>query len=182
MKRATLIAAALALGVALALAWALMPPNGGKTNMPPNGVTPAPTHHPKPPKRHTVAILVIPRLHLRSRIYWNQDLGPAWWPVTGRPGGGDTIAIAGHRLTHKQTFLRINIMRPGDRIYVRWDGRWYAYRMTGYRILSAQNLHIADATGHEHLLISACTRLDGTPTDARWRYVVYAQPVPSRKG
>src|SRR4029453_1246520 len=40
----------------------------------------------------------IPRLHLKSRVFPFRELnrGPAWWPITGRPGGGDTIAVAGH--------------------------------------------------------------------------------------
>src|SRR4029450_4208665 len=44
----------------------------------------------------------IPRLHLKSRVFpaVELDRGPAWWPITGRPGGGGTIAVAGHPTTH----------------------------------------------------------------------------------
>jgi LPXTG-site transpeptidase (sortase) family protein len=117
--------------------------------------------------------LNVPRLRLKAEIGSDLDRGPAWWPVTGRPGGGDTIAIAGHRTTHTRPFYWLDRVRPGDRIYIRWQGRVHAYRMSGRRILSANNLHIADARGHELLLLTACTPRGS----ARQRIVVYAWPV-----
>jgi sortase A len=115
----------------------------------------------------------IPRLHLKAEIGHDLDQGPAWWPITGRPGDGDTIAIAGHRTTHSRPFYWLERVRPGDRIYIRWQGRVHAYRMSGRRILSAKNLHIADARGHELLLLTACTPRGS----ARQRIVVYAWPA-----
>jgi LPXTG-site transpeptidase (sortase) family protein len=117
-------------------------------------------------------LIAIPKLHLRVRVGTDVDAGPAWWPVTGRPGGGDTVAIAGHRTTHTHPFYWVDRLEPGDAIYVRWEGRTYAYDVTGRRILSATNLHIADARGHEVLLLSACTPRGSS----RQRIVVYAQP------
>lgn len=114
----------------------------------------------------------IPRLRLKTKIGTSLTKGPAWWPVTGRPGGGDTIAVAGHRTTHTRPFYWLERLRPGDSIYIRWEGRVHAYRMSGRRILSAKNLHIADARGHELLLLSACTPRGS----ARQRLVVYAWP------
>jgi sortase A len=118
------------------------------------------------------ALINIPRIHLKATIGTSLDLGPAWWPVTGRPGGGDTIAIAGHRTTHTRPFYWLDRLRPGDSIYVRWAGRMHAYRVSGRRILSARQLHTADARGHEVLLLSACTPRGS----ARQRIVVYAWP------
>ena len=114
----------------------------------------------------------IPRLDLVARIGTSLNRGPAWWPVTGRPGGGDTIAVAGHRTTHTRPFYRLDRLRPGDAIYLRWRGRVHAYRVTGRRILSAKQLHIGDARGHEILLLSACHPRGS----ARQRIVVYARP------
>ena len=116
--------------------------------------------------------LIIPGLDLKARIGSSLNEGPAWWPVTGRPGGGDTIAIAGHRTTHTRPFYWLDKLQPGDSIYVRWAGRLHAYRVSGRRILSAKQLHIADARGHEVLLLSACTPRGS----ARPRIVVYAWP------
>ena len=118
------------------------------------------------------ALINIPRLDLKAWIGSSLDEGPAWWPVTGRPGGGDTVAIAGHRTTHTRPFYWLDKLQPGDSIYVRWAGRMHAYRVSGRRILSAKQLHIADARGHELLLLSACTPRGS----ARQRIVVYAWP------
>jgi sortase A len=117
-------------------------------------------------------LISIPRIQLKARVGTNLDDGPAWWPVTGRPGRGDTVAIAGHRTTHTRPFYWLERLRPGDAVYVRWAGRMHAYRVSGRRILSAKDLHIADARGHEVLLLSACTPRGS----ARQRIVVYAWP------
>lgn len=118
------------------------------------------------------ALISIPKLHLRATIGTDLDDGPAWWPVTGRPGGGDTIAVAGHRTTHTRPFYWLDRLQTGDAIYVRWQGQVHPYSVSGRRILSARNLHIADARGHEVLLLSACNPRGS----ARQRIVVYAQP------
>ena len=145
--------------------------------------TPGPELHPQPtPKPDRTSplparvagspLLNIPRLDLKARIGADLNRGPAWWPVTGRPGGGDTVAIAGHRTTYTRPFYWLERLRPGDAIYVRWAGRMHAYRVTGRRILSAKQMHIADARGYEVLLLSACTPRGS----ARQRIVVYARP------
>lgn len=139
------------------------------TGVPASAATPA--------RIDSLARINIPRLHLKGRIGTSLNKGPAWWPITGRPGGGDTIAIAGHRTTYTRPFYWLERLQPGDRIYVRWQGRVHAYRMSGRRILSAKNLHIADARGHELLLLSACTPRGS----ARQRIVVYAWPERQQK-
>jgi LPXTG-site transpeptidase (sortase) family protein len=128
--------------------------------------SPAPRLLPRTP------LIDVPKLHLKARIGRDVDAGPAWWPVTGRPGGGDTVAIAGHRTTHTRPFYWLDRLELGDAIYVRWAGRMHAYEVTGRRILSARDLHIADARGHEVLLLSACTPRGSS----RQRIVVYARP------
>ena len=127
---------------------------------------------PPPASAATAPRLVIPRLGLKVRIGTDPDDGPAWWPVTGRPGGGDTIAIAGHRTTHTRPFYSLDRLRPGDAVFVRWAGRMHAYTVSGRRILSAKRLHIGDARGHELLLLSACHPRGSS----RQRIVVYAWP------
>ena len=119
--------------------------------------------------------LWIPRLHLKSRIFAASRLnsGPAWWPITGRQGGGDTIAVAGHRTTHTRPFYFLERLQRGDRIQIVYLGRKYAYRVSRSRVISAQNLHMADAVGHERLVLSACTPRGS----AQFRLVVEALPA-----
>jgi LPXTG-site transpeptidase (sortase) family protein len=119
--------------------------------------------------------LWIPRLHLKSRIFAASRLnsGPAWWPITGRPGGGDTIALAGHRTTHSRPFYFLERLQRGDRIQIAYLGRTYAYRVLRSRVISAKNLHIADAVGHERVVLTACTPRGS----AQFRLVVEALPA-----
>ncbi len=117
-------------------------------------------------------LLTIPRLDLSVAIGTDLRRGPVFWPITGRPGGGDTIAVAGHRTTYTRPFYWLERMRSGDAISIRFAGRVYTYRVSGRRVLSAKNLHIGDARGHEVLLLSACTPRGS----ARQRIVVYAYP------
>jgi sortase A len=121
--------------------------------------------------------LWIPRLHLRSRIFAPSQLdsGPAWWPITGRPGGGDTIAVAGHRTTHSRPFYFLERLQRGDTIQIVYRGRTYGYRVSRTRVISAKNLHIADAVGHERVLLTACTPRGS----AKFRLVIEALPASS---
>ncbi len=118
----------------------------------------------------------MPRLRLASLVYEDVDSGPSWWPVTGRPFGGDTVAVAGHRTTHTRPFYYLERLRPGDEVFVSYRGRTQTYVVAGNRVLSARNMHIADARGHEVLLLSACTPRGS----ASHRLVVYAYPKEER--
>jgi len=117
----------------------------------------------------------IPRLHLESRVFPADKLnsGPAWWPVTGRPGGGDTVAVAGHRTTHTHPFYYLDRLRRGDAITIGFRGRAYRYRVVASRVLPATDLHMADAVGHERLVLTACTPRGS----AAFRLVVEARPT-----
>lgn len=119
--------------------------------------------------------LWISRLHLKSRIFAASrlDSGPAWWPITGRPGGGDTIAVAGHRTTHSRPFYFLERLQRGDRIHIVYLGRTYVYRVSRSRVISAKNLHMADAVGYERLVLTACTPRGS----AQFRLVVDALPA-----
>jgi LPXTG-site transpeptidase (sortase) family protein len=122
---------------------------------------------------HSPARIGIPRLHLRFAVGRNVDDGPAWWPVTGRPGGGDTIAVAGHRTTHTHPFLDLDQLQHGDSIYVRWQGVAHRYLVTGRRVVSNRQQHVADARGYELLILSTCT----PKGSSRERLLVYARPA-----
>lgn len=122
----------------------------------------------------------IPAIHMREHVTTNLNAGPAWWPTTGRPGGGDTIAIAGHRTTHTRPFHDLWQLKNGDRINVRYQAHTYRYVVTSRAVVSANNLHIADSVGYERLLLTACARQDGSPTSASWRIVIRA--LPAREG
>ena len=185
MKASVPIILSFVVGALVTVAFVRWSVDGQAAALPVPHVAPAATHSSaaRSPQRTTVpavpavdptapALLNIPKLHLKARIGADLDDGPAWWPVTGRPGGGDTIAVAGHRTTHTRPFYWLDRLQTGDAIYIRWQGQVYPYTVSGRRILSANALHIADARGHEVLLLSACNPRGS----ARQRIVVYAQP------
>lgn len=115
----------------------------------------------------------IPRLHLAATVTMSVDAGPAWWPGVARPGGGTTVAIAGHRTTHTRPFRHLDELVRGDLIVVTSAGRRFKYRVSGRRVFPASDLHIADRRPHEVLILSTCT----PPGSDAYRMVVYALPV-----
>ena len=80
--------------------------------------------------------------------------------------------MAGHRTTHSRPFYYLERLRRGDRIHIAYHGRRFVYRVVRSRVISAANLHIADAVGYERLLLTACTPRGS----ARFRLVVEALP------
>lgn len=131
---------------------------------------------PAPRAGSRTPFLSIPRLRLSEPIGTNVDRGPAYWPETGRPGGGTTIAIAGHRTTHGGPFRRLNELMPGDVIKVTTAlGQQLRYRVTGSRVRPATDHHIADLRPSEWLILTTCSQPDRMPTSASYRLVVYAR-------
>lgn len=126
--------------------------------------------------------LDVPRLGLHTDIYSSITSGPAWWPYTDRPGGHTTVAIAAHRTWPTRyegqgPFRYINRLRAGDSIYVTWGGKKYRYVVTHSRVRPVTDLFIARPTTYERLLLTSCSRADGSPTSDYYVYVVYARPV-----
>jgi sortase A len=124
----------------------------------------------------------IPRIGVTANIGTSLARGPVFWPRVGRPGWGTTIAIAGHDVTpvpgfHDHgPFHDIDQLRKGDRIYLSWDGTRYPYRVTGHRLIRTTNMHIANLTRYERLLLTTCWPRGSSA----YRLVVYARPAAER--
>jgi LPXTG-site transpeptidase (sortase) family protein len=127
-------------------------------------------------RRPTIAI---PTIGVNTVIGDTLASGPIYWPAVGRPGQGTTIAIAGHDITPVPgfnghgPFHDINQLRKGDRIYLTWQGKRHAYQVTGERVIPATDLHIADLTHYERLLLTTCWPRGSS----QYRLVIYARPV-----
>lgn len=97
------------------------------------------------------------------------------------PGSGQKMILFGHSSGYswdnspfKQVLLYINQMQPGDRIFVNYREKGYAYEMTHYEIIPAQNLSkIVDDEDNGQLALYTCW----PPNSIAKRYVVYAQPL-----
>jgi len=121
----------------------------------------------------------IPSIGISAVIGDSLAHGPVYWPSVGRPGQGTTVALAGHDITPVPgfdghgPFHDIDRLRKGDRIYVSSNGTRHGYRVTGSRVIPATDLHIADLTRHERLLLTTCWPRGSS----QYRLVVYARPT-----
>ena len=121
----------------------------------------------------------IPKIGVSAVIGDSLARGPVYWPLVGRPGQGTTVAIAGHDITpvpgfHGHgPFHDINHLRKGDLVYVSRGEVRHRYRVTGTRVIPATDLHIADLTRYEHLLLTTCWPRGSS----QYRLVIYARPI-----
>ena len=122
--------------------------------------------------------IMLPRLDLNMILINGTDegslmKGPGRDPRSYMPGEGQLVYIAGHRTTYLAPFSHIDQIRDGDRITLAMPYATFTYRMTGYRIVPADDMSVLKARGHEELELQAChPRFFATH-----RYVVYALPV-----
>jgi LPXTG-site transpeptidase (sortase) family protein len=114
--------------------------------------------------------LIIPRLHLNDRIGSSIDLGPAFYPGSGRPGEPYTIAIAGHRTTHTHPFWSLDLLTRGDRIVIVSHGLRHVYVVSRSRVVDPTDWSIARERGYERVILTTCT----PRFSARERLVVFA--------
>jgi len=105
--------------------------------------------------------LVIPRLGINEQTnYRSADYGPYLWYRDK-----DTIAIAGHRVTHGRTFRHLDALRRGDHAWL--GGHKYTLvREATYRPGDMRPLR------WHGLILSACT----PPGSASYRLVAFLKP------
>jgi sortase A len=118
----------------------------------------------------------IPRLGLDAVVVQGTstaDLrkGPGHYRITGLPGAGRVVAIAGHRTTYGAWFRHIDELRKRDRIELDFQGFTYVYRVTGHRVVAANDWRIIRYHGYEKLVLSACHPV----YSASHRWVVFAR-------
>jgi LPXTG-site transpeptidase (sortase) family protein len=130
----------------------------------------------RPSAREAISI---PKIGVTAQIGENLSRGAIYWHRVGRPGQGTTIAIAAHDITPVPGFRGhgpfhdINRLARGDTVTVTHAGRRYAYRVTGRRVLPSSNMHMADLTPYERLLLTTCWPRGSS----KYRLVVYARPA-----
>ncbi|MGZ8695613.1 MAG: sortase [Gaiellaceae bacterium] len=122
--------------------------------------------------------IVVPRLGLHM-VFVNgtqeQTLkeGPGRERSTFMPGEGKLIYIAGHRTTYQAPFSAIDKLRPGDSVKLEVPYGTFEYRITGHRIVPANNLAVLKSRGREVVALQACH----PRFFASERYIAYARPV-----
>jgi sortase A len=120
----------------------------------------------------------VPRLGLNMILVNGTDhdtlmKGPGRDLRTFMPGEGKLVYVAGHRTTYLAPFSHIDSLRPGDAVTVELPYATFHYRVTGHRIVPADDLAVLRSRGREELVLQAChPRFFATH-----RYLAYARPV-----
>jgi sortase A len=99
--------------------------------------------------------------------------GPGHYRITGVPGSGRVIAIAGHRTTFGAWFRDLDDLRKGDPISLEYHGHRFVYRVTGHRVVQPSDWTILRYRGYEKLVLSTCNPV----YSAAQRWIVFARLV-----
>jgi sortase A len=130
------------------------------------------------PQGGAIGRIVVPRLGLNMILVNGTDTGtlkkgPGRDLRTFMPGEGQLVYIAGHRTTYLAPFAHIDRLAPGDRVTLEMPYATFVYRVTGHRIVEADDLSVLQSHGREVVALQAChPRFFATH-----RYIVWARPV-----
>jgi LPXTG-site transpeptidase (sortase) family protein len=82
--------------------------------------------------------------------------GPGHYPDTGLPGPTGNTAIFGHRVSHSHPFRWLNVLNPGDDLYITADGTRFHYKVDHTDIVGANEFTILDPTPVPTVTLVAC--------------------------
>jgi sortase A len=99
--------------------------------------------------------------------------GPGRDLRTFMPGENRLVYIAGHRTTYGAPFSHIEELHKNDKVALELPYATFVYRVTGYRIVRADDFSVLRSPRHELLEIQACH----PRFFASHRYVAYAQLI-----
>jgi sortase A len=122
--------------------------------------------------------IIVPRMGLDMVVVNGTDeatleKGPGHYLGSALPGQGQLVYIAGHRTTYLAPFSKIDQLHKGDRVTLVMPYATFVDRVTGYRIVAADDLKVLRSPGHEVLELQAChPRFFATH-----RFIAYALPV-----
>lgn len=132
----------------------------------PPGLRPAPTmlsvNDPAQKSAAELALLMIPAIGVtetvRSGIAMNViNQGPAHWTGTSLPGGPGNVVLAGHRTTKTKPFYDLDLLDPGDLIFLSDSVSYLAiYSVTETLIVNDVDLWITYETGEPIVTLFAC--------------------------
>lgn len=118
-------------------------------------------------KGQTVGVIRIPKIGSDFAIIEGVDLpllteGPGHFPGTPLPGQPGNAALAGHRVTYKAPFNRIDELAPGDQIQVQTVQGTFTYEVMpqagglGHYIIRPDQAEILDDRGDNRITLMAC--------------------------
>jgi sortase A len=119
--------------------------------------------------------LVIPALLLTQTMYRGVtlptlDKGVGSWPGTAMPGRVGNVVLGGHRVSKQKPFRNIDLLVPGDEIYLTTDEGTFVYAVTGTQIIEPTDTWIINQSESATLTLFACH----PPHSTKQRIAVYA--------
>jgi sortase A len=122
--------------------------------------------------------IVVPRLGLNMVFVDGTDeeslrKGPGRDLRSLMPGQGRLVYIAGHRTTFLAPFSHIERLKKGDSVRLEMPYATFVYRISGHRIVRADDLSVLRSPRRELLELQACH----PRFFASHRYIAYALPV-----
>jgi len=119
--------------------------------------------------------LVIPALLLAQTVYRGVtlptlDKGVGYWPGTAMPGHVGNVVLGGHRVSKQKPFRNIDLLVPGDEIYLTTDEGTFVYAVTGTQIIEPTDTWIINQSESATLTLFACH----PPHSTKQRIAVYA--------
>jgi len=118
-------------------------------------------------KGQTIGVIKIPKIGSDFAAIEGVDLpllteGPGHFPGTAFPGQAGNAAFAGHRVTYKAPFNRIDELVPGDKVEVETVQGKFTYEVMpqanglGYYIISPTDTSILEDRQDNRLTLMAC--------------------------
>ena len=119
--------------------------------------------------------LVIPALLLTQTMYRGVtlptlDKGVGYWPGTAMPGHVGNVVLGGHRVSKQKPFRNIDLLVPGDEIYLTTNEGTFVYAVTGTQIIEPTDTWIINQSESAKLTLFACH----PPHSTKQRIAVYA--------
>ena len=119
--------------------------------------------------------LVIPALLLTQTMYRGVtlptlDKGVGYWPGTAMPGHVGNVVLGGHRVSKQKPFRNIDLLVPGDEIFLTTDEGTFVYAVTGTQIIEPTDTWIINQSESATLTLFACH----PPHSTKQRIAVYA--------
>ena len=119
--------------------------------------------------------LVIPALLLTQTMYRGVtlptlDKGVGYWPGTAMPGRVGNVVLGGHRVSKQKPFRNIDLLVPGDEIYLTTNEGTFVYAVTGTQIIEPTDTWIINQSESATLTLFACH----PPHSTKQRIALYA--------
>ena len=117
--------------------------------------------------------LVIPALLLTQTMYKGVSLptlDKGYWPGTAMPGHVGNVVLGGHRVSKKKPFRNIDLLVPGDEVYLTTAEGTFVYAVTGTQIVEPTETWIINQGETATLTLFACH----PPHSTKQRIVVFA--------